>query len=96
MFAGTPRCAVGLSKGSYEVPVHSLVSGCPTASVAGGHQCRGGLLEALQQIFLHQAEPFAPGLPAQDTLHPCRWTLLGPQPHPVIAGLQPLITVLTH
>lgn len=38
VFASTPRCAVGLSEGSYKVPAHSFVSGCRMASVAGGHQ----------------------------------------------------------
>ena len=37
VFASAPWCAVGLSEGCYEVPVHSFVSGCRIASVAGGH-----------------------------------------------------------
>lgn len=38
VFGSAPRCAGGgLSEGSYEVPVHPFVSGCLTASVAGGH-----------------------------------------------------------
>ena len=60
------------------------------------HQYWGGLLEAVQQIFLHQTESFAPGLPAQDALHPHWWTLFGPQSHPVIVRFQPLIAVRTH
>lgn len=71
MLASTPWCVVGLSEGSYKIPVHPLVPGCLTAGMAGGHQYRRGLLEAAEQVFLHQAEPFASGLPEQDTLHPC-------------------------
>lgn len=41
VFASTPRCAVGLSEGRYKVPVHSFVSGCRVASVAGGHRHEG-------------------------------------------------------
>lgn len=37
VFSSAPRCAVGLSEGSYKVPVHSFVPGCCMASVAGGH-----------------------------------------------------------
>lgn len=43
-----PWCAVGLSQCTYKLPVHSFVSGCLIASVAGGHQDRGGLVESLQ------------------------------------------------
>lgn len=65
------------------------MQGC---SVLTSHQYWGGVLEAVQQIFLHQVESFAPGLPAQDALHSCWWTLLRPQPHPVIVRTQQLIT----
>lgn len=37
VFARTPWCVVGLSEGSYEIPVHSSVSGRLVACVAGGH-----------------------------------------------------------
>lgn len=60
------------------------------------HQYWRGLLEAMQQIFLHQAQSFAPGFPEEDALHSCWRAPLGPQPHAVIVRLQPLITVWTH
>lgn len=53
------------------------------------------LLEADQELFLRQAQPFSSGFPKQDLLHPRRRTPLRPQPHPVIIGLQPLIAVRT-
>lgn len=37
VLASVPRCAVGLSESRNKVPVHSFVSGCRIASVAGGH-----------------------------------------------------------
>lgn len=37
VFPSAPWCAVGLSEGCDKISVHSFVSGCCIASVAGGH-----------------------------------------------------------
>lgn len=58
VFASAPWGAVGLGEGSYKVPVHSFVSGCLIACVAGGHLEKGGKGE--YALILHGFASFAP------------------------------------
>lgn len=58
VFASASRCAVGLGEVNKELPVHSFVSGCCVARVAGGHLGQGRrtdslILHGLLLSFIH-------------------------------------------